>query len=113
MRDMTEPDNLMDRREVLTFKLDELRRRHRALDAMIVEMEETSGELRDVELFRLDEDPAEADNRYAEVATFAVADVERLLDWATSNVQNRASRGIPLTSAERALLVKLGYVDED
>lgn len=46
MRDMTEPDNLMDRREVLTFKLDELRRRHRALDAMIVEMEERA-ELRD------------------------------------------------------------------
>ena len=80
---------------------------------MIVEMGETTGQAESVELYHLDEDPAEARNRYEEVAAFAVADVERLLEWATDNVQNRASRGIPLTSAERALLVKLGYVDDE
>lgn len=46
MRDMSEPRNLMDRQEVLAFKLDELRRRHRTLDQMIAEMEERA-ELRD------------------------------------------------------------------
>ena len=46
MRDMTEPGRLMGRSEVLTFKLEELRRRHRSLDDMIVEMEERA-ELRD------------------------------------------------------------------
>lgn len=37
---------LMNRREVLAFKLEELRRRHRSLDDMLVEMEERS-EMRD------------------------------------------------------------------
>lgn len=46
MRDMTEPRNVMDRREVLIFKLDELRRRHRTLDEAIGEIEERA-ELRD------------------------------------------------------------------
>ena len=46
MRDMNQPDQLMDRREILAFKLEELRRRHRSLDDMIVEMEERS-EMRD------------------------------------------------------------------
>ncbi|MEL6792142.1 MAG: YdcH family protein [Pseudomonadota bacterium] len=53
---MTEPDQLMNRREILVFKLDELRRRHRTLDDMIVEMEERP-EMRDsLDLRRLKKD---------------------------------------------------------
>ena len=56
MRDMTEPDQLMNRREILAFKLEELRRRHRTLDDMIVEMEERP-EMRDsLDLTRLKKD---------------------------------------------------------
>ena len=40
MRDMNEPGSLMDRKEVLAFKLDELRRRHRTLDEAILSLEE-------------------------------------------------------------------------
>lgn len=36
----------MDRREVMIFKLEELRRRHRTLDEMVAEIEERA-ELRD------------------------------------------------------------------
>ena len=53
MRDMTEPPNLMDKREVLTFKLEELRRRHRSLDDMIAEMEERSAQRDNLDLRRL------------------------------------------------------------
>lgn len=53
---MTEPDQLMNRREILAFKLEELRRRHRTLDDMIVEMEERP-EMRDsLDLRRLKKD---------------------------------------------------------
>lgn len=46
MRDMNDPQNIMDRREVLAFKLEELRRRHRTLDDAIRSLEE-SDHLRD------------------------------------------------------------------
>lgn len=41
MRDMSGPDNIMDPNEVLGFKLDELRRRHRSLDDAIRALEES------------------------------------------------------------------------
>lgn len=41
MRDMTGQGNLMDGSEVLRFKLDELRRRHRSLDDAISALELT------------------------------------------------------------------------
>ena len=43
----------MDKREVLAFKLEELRRRHRSLDDMIGEMEERSASRDALDLRRL------------------------------------------------------------
>ena len=50
---MTGPDHLMNKREVLSFKLEELRRRHRTLDDMIAEMEERSAMRDALDLRRL------------------------------------------------------------
>lgn len=41
MRDLSGPKNVMDSHEVLGFKLDELRRRHRSLDDAISALEES------------------------------------------------------------------------
>ncbi len=41
MRDLSGPKNVMDQTEVLRFKLEELRRRHRSLDDAIKALEES------------------------------------------------------------------------
>lgn len=43
----------MDRREILAFKLEEMRRRHRSLDDMIAEMEERAERRDSLDLKRL------------------------------------------------------------
>ncbi|MEM7524969.1 MAG: DUF465 domain-containing protein [Pseudomonadota bacterium] len=53
---MTDPSNIMDRREVLRLKLEELRRRHRTLDDVIVEMEATGPGRDNLDLRRLKKD---------------------------------------------------------
>ena len=65
----------MDRREVLTFKLEELRRRHRSLDDMIREMEERS-ELRDsLDLRRLKKEKLALKDQIARVEDQITPDI--------------------------------------
>lgn len=53
VRDMTGPGSVMKGREVLRFKLDELRRRHRSLDAAIAGLEHSVAGRDSLDLRRL------------------------------------------------------------
>ena len=63
-----------------------------------------------VEHYRLDQDPAEAQDLGPGAAA---ADVERLRSFAVESARTRASRDLPLSSAEQQMLEQLGYVGDD
>ena len=75
MRDMTEPQNVMGKREVLAFKLEELRRRHRTLDEAIRSLEEQDHIRDNLDLRRLKKEKLALKDEIARIEDLITPDI--------------------------------------